>query len=341
MPIRRAPALEDKVAALSRPHTYPSHADHVEARETHMSWVFLTDCDVWKLKKPVRFPPLDFSTLDARKRNCEAELTLNRRLAPDVYRRVCRLTCGSDGTLAIDGTGETVDWLVHMRRLPDALMLDNVLARGAVSGKDIDRVGRLLGSFYKAERPVRETPARFLGRYRGRQATNRNVIEHYPSGLDKDLAQATLNLVDDWLANRAVRLVRRLEEGRIVEGHGDLRAEHICLENPPVIIDGLEFSRDLRRVDPVEEVCFLGLDCARLGAEWIGPRIAGWVSSALNDEPEQDLRDFYTLFHACVRARIALRHLDDENPVTPERWPATANAYFSAASPALRRLCGS
>lgn len=105
-----------------------------------MSWLFLAGDRVYKLKKPVRYPYLDFRTLAAREANCRAETRLNRRLAPDVYRGVARLTVDEAGTFALDGEGETVDWLVVMRRLPEDRMLDNVIARGAVTHGEIERV---------------------------------------------------------------------------------------------------------------------------------------------------------------------------------------------------------
>jgi aminoglycoside phosphotransferase family enzyme len=114
----------------------------------------------------------------------------------------------------------------------------------------------------------------------------------------------------------------------LVDGHGDLRPEHVCLNTPPVIIDCLEFSERLRQVDPFDEITYLGLECTRLGAPWIGPRLLARLSAALDDPVKPRLLRFYAGYRACVRARLALAHLDDPCPREPERWPHLAREYL-------------
>src|SRR5262249_4067578 len=126
------PTVEQKIAFLSRPEAYPEPTRRVEMKETHMSWVFLTDTKAWKLKKPVRYDFLDFSTREARRRDCEEELRLNRRLAPDVYYGIAPLTIDPQGGMRLAGAGETIDWLVRMRRLPADRMLDWAIANQTV-----------------------------------------------------------------------------------------------------------------------------------------------------------------------------------------------------------------
>src|SRR5215468_12526599 len=124
----REVSLDEKVAFLSRTATYASPVCRITRLETHMSWIFLAGEEVYKLKKPLRFPYLDFSTLARREAACRAELTLNRRLAPNVYRAVMPLRWSSHG-LTIGGPGEIVDWLVVMRRLDDCQTLEYALER--------------------------------------------------------------------------------------------------------------------------------------------------------------------------------------------------------------------
>ena len=149
-----APTLEAKVHFLSRPSSYPHRPDHVSAKETHMSWVFLAGERVFKLKKPVRYSYLDFTTLEARERYCREETRLNRRLAPGVYRGVVPLTCFATGAMALGGEGEIVDWIVEMQRLPADCMLDVRLKEGRVGEEDISHLAQVLADFYRrAERP--------------------------------------------------------------------------------------------------------------------------------------------------------------------------------------------
>jgi aminoglycoside phosphotransferase family enzyme len=127
--------LSDRVAFLSCPETYPDPPERVEPIETHMAWVFLSEQHAWKLKKPVRTRSLDFSTVEARRRDCLLEVELNQRLAPGVYQGIVPLTVDASGRLHLasgsDGPqGAVVDWLVQMRRLPRALMLDARIAAG-------------------------------------------------------------------------------------------------------------------------------------------------------------------------------------------------------------------
>src|SRR5574341_2429097 len=138
----RIPGIREKVAFLSKPESYPAPTRTVETKETHMSWVFLTDTQAWKLKKPVRLDYLDFSDPEARRRNCEQEVRLNRRLAPEVYLGIAPLILDRQGKMRLEGEGEPIDWLVVMRRLPAARLLDRAIADQTVSEADARKVGR-------------------------------------------------------------------------------------------------------------------------------------------------------------------------------------------------------
>jgi aminoglycoside phosphotransferase family enzyme len=124
----------------------------------------------------------------------------------------------------------------------------------------------------------------------------------------------------------------------LCEGHGDLRPEHIGLDGTPVVIDCLEFNRALREVDPFDELAFLDLECRLLGADWIGPRLIAHCALALGDTPAPQVMALYTAHRALVRARLALAHLLDAQPRTPERWKPQARRYVEAAQAALASL---
>src|SRR3990172_12929379 len=158
-------SIERKVAFLRRPDAYPERPARVEVIETHMSWVFLTDELVYKLKKPVRYEFLDFSTVEARHQNCEREVQLNRRLAGDVYYGVVPLIMSGDRNLQLGGDGSIVDWLVKMRRLPAHRMLDAAI-RGRTGGpEDVRRLSHLLSEFYQRSAPVAVSEAEYRGRF--------------------------------------------------------------------------------------------------------------------------------------------------------------------------------
>lgn len=330
-------ALAEKVAFLASPAAYPG-APAVEAKETRMAWVFLAGDQAFKMKKPVRYPHLDYSTLAARRRVCEAELRLNRRLAPDVYLGLSRLTRTPDGRLAIDGAGEVVEWLVRMRRLPRARLLDEAIRAGSVERAAIEAVADLLSRFYRALRPVRIDPGARLAAYRRELARGREVLAAGPFGAVARQGGSVLAALAAVLDETPGIVTDRIEAGRIVEGHGDLRPEHVCLTDPPVIIDCLEFARPLRLVDPFDELAFLGMECAVLGARWIGPLIVARCAEALAERPPPRQLAFYTAARAVLRARQALEHLIEPAPRTPEKWLPLARRYYAEAAGALVSL---
>lgn len=333
----RATTLE-KVAFLSRADSYGPGVTDVEVRETHMSWLFLTGDRVYKMKKPVKYPYLDFGTLVAREANCRAETRLNRRLAPDVYLGVARLTLDQAGAFALDGAGETVDWLVVMRRLPEDRMLDNVIARGAVARRDIEAVADLLAGFYRRLDAVNTPVDEHIEGFVHHQRANRELLTDHHFGVAGSLADRVLDTLDEFLDAESGLISRRVREGRIVEGHGDLRPGHVCLTRPPVVIDCLEFSRALRILDPFDELADLGMELERLDASWIAATLMERCTAALNDRPPERLMAFYKAYRACLRARLAIRHLLDVEVREPEKWPPLARTYLEIADRACVTL---
>jgi aminoglycoside phosphotransferase family enzyme len=331
------PTLAAKVEFLSRAETYPHRPDSVSLRETHMSWVFLAGDRAYKLKKPVQFPYLDFSTLARREAACRAELELNRRLAPDIYLEVAPLM-HSAGGLSIGGGGNVVDWLVVMRRLDERNMLDRTIADGRLETWQLDLlVGALVGFYRRAVR-VFLAPAHHLAEWRRALAYNRGVLLDDRLGLPPGLVQHLDSVQRRFLARCGDLLAERAHRRRIVDGHGDLRPEHIWLGDPVKIIDCLEFNPRLRAVDPYDEVAFLSVECERLGAAWAGDYIKRHVTRALGDGPTAQLFAFYRCQRATLRARLAIAHLLEPNPRSPEKWPALAHAYLSIAAKQAARI---
>lgn len=323
--------LEDKVRFLARPSTYGADVTAVATEETHMSWVFLAGDRVYKLKKPVRYPFLDFSTLAARERDCREEMRLNRRLAPKVYLDVVPLTREASGALALGGRGEAVDWLVLMRRLPRERMLDHALAARGVERTDIAALADRLSAFYMQAGPADLTAGDYLDHLRGEQAVTRKVLTDPRFDLDRPRVAALLASIEDMLKEPAMLLRARVEGGHVVEGHGDLRPEHVCLGPDPVIIDCLEFNRAFRLIDPVDELAFLGLECERLGDGWIGELLLARYAELLGDLPPPELVGFYWRYRACLRARLSLVHILEHDRRKPEKWLPLARQYLALA----------
>ena len=298
-----------------------------EAIETHFAWVFLTGDRAWKLRKPVRRGSMDYGTLESRRRDSEAEVRLNRRLAPHVYLGTRPLTTEADGRLAIGGHGQVVDWLVEMRRLDRTRMLDVRLARGEVSERDVARTAAQLAAFYAAEPPAVTDGIKLAARLRAQVEANRSVLE----SLDPEAARALSDVQLAFVESRRDWLHARAAGGCIVEAHGDLRPEHILLDDPPAVIDCLEFDRNLRILDRAEELEFLSLECARLGHAATGERIARDCLARLDDAAPPALRSFYRSHRAATRAKLYVWRAVEPDGGTPQQWHAIAREYLAHA----------
>ena len=333
----REPKLEEKVGFLSQSGAYSPAVGTVVCRETHMSWVFLAGDKAYKLKKPVRFPYLDFSTLARRETACRAELRLNRRLAPDVYLGVVELSAGLSG-LSLGGPGRVVDWLVVMRRLDERQMLDRAIADGRVGIEHLDRISGVLVKFYRGAARAFTSPADHLRRWEQNLICNRHLLLDRRLGLPRSLVWYADRAQRRFLAQRAPLLAERVLRHRIVDGHGDLRPEHIWLGDSLRIIDCLEFNPGLRAVDTLDELAYLDLELERLGAARAGEYIRRRVLWQLNDRPPEALFGFYRCHRAMVRARLAIAHLLEPHPRTPEKWPLLARTYLRLAADDAARL---
>lgn len=330
------PSLADKVAALSAPACYPVPVRDVQAIETHMSWVFLTEDHAWKLKKPVRYDHLDFRSAAARHFYCLEELRLNRRLAPGVYIDVLPLTREAGGSLRIGGAGPAVDWLVQMRRLAAGQLLDALLSRRGATEAQVRGVGRGLAAFHRAQPPAPLDARGF------RALLLRQVEEHERElcrpdfGLPATHVHAICEGLRAFAREHGPRFALRVAQGRVVEGHGDLRPEHVWLGEPPAIIDALEFSMELRLLDGLDEAGFLALEFERLRAPALAAALLDAYRTAAADAAPAGLLHFYQAARACGRAHLAIAHLAEERYRASPQWRRRALRYLALGERHLR-----
>jgi aminoglycoside phosphotransferase family enzyme/predicted kinase len=319
------------VEALLQPAAYPDRPSQVELRQTHISWVFLTDRFVYKIKKPVAFGFLDFTTLAARRFFCHEEVRLNRRLAPQVYLGVVDVKA-EDGRIHLGGEGDTVDYAVHMRRLPEERMLPTLLAAGRVTPAMLQRLARLVAEFHARADSGPEvdqggTLATVLANWQENFAQTRPYLD---VPLPRELYERIRARVLAFCRTRASLFERRLAQGRIRDGHGDLRAEHICFTEPIAIFDCVEFNRRFRHGDVAADVAFLAMDLDALGFPELSQAFVQAYMASAGDPELPEVLDFYKCYRAFVRAKVECFRADD---------PSLAAAEHRAALAAARRFC--
>jgi hypothetical protein len=234
------PPEQAPVAALLRRIT------GAEPVETHVSAVFVGRDEAFKLKKALRLPFLDFSTLPARERFTRRELELNRPNAPGIYREVLPVTRGEDGALRLGGAGEAVEWVLRMAPVPPGDFLDAVAARGGLDGPMLDALADAVAALLAAA-PVAEgvdSPGRMAAVLEG------NIAGCLEAGLDPARVEAVAAAMRMRLAALAPLLSARAAAGCVRRCHGDLHLGNLCLwEGRPVAFDALEFDEALARTD--------------------------------------------------------------------------------------------
>jgi aminoglycoside phosphotransferase family enzyme len=231
-----------------------------------------------------------------------------------------------------------VDWLVIMRRLDDQDTLERAIEEGRIATWQLDRLIATLVEFYRHAQPSLLAPSVHLHDWQQSLTFNRRVLLDAGLGLPAGRVRRIDRIQRRFVEYRRGMLSQRLHGRHIVDGHGDLRPEHIWLGDPVRIIDCLEFNARLRAVDPFDEIAFLSLECERLGAPWAGRYIRRRAERGLNDGLSEELFLFYRCHRATLRARLAIAHLLEPNPRTPEKWPRLARRYLGVAAADATKL---
>jgi aminoglycoside phosphotransferase family enzyme/predicted kinase len=315
----------------------------LELRQTHISWVFLSETDVWKVKKPVALGFLDFATLQKRLSACEAEVRLNRRLAPDVYRGVVSVRRAGDGQLQFGGEGELVDWAVHMRRLPDEDRADNQLSAGHLTGEDIEAIAVRVARFHEECQSDQKS-----SRFGAVDVIRKNVHENFEQVratitdyVSPDQAREIETWQEELLRDREPTFEARVRQGRIRDGHGDLRLEHVYLDRTGdvVIIDCIEFNERFRYGDVCADVVFLATDLARAARVDLAERLLALYAREANDYDLYALVDFYESYRAFVRGKISamMASMRSVSFEAREHARGEARRYFLLALASERR----
>ena len=303
--------MESFIAALREPGRYPHPVDAVELVETHISWVLLAGEYAYKLKKPLRLPFLDFSTLQARRYYCEEELRINRRTAPELYLDVVPVLQTAGGA-SFAGTGATLDYAVRMRRFPADALADRMARAGTLGPAQIDAIAQALVCFHAALPAA--VPEDFGGAARVSAPALGN-FEQLAAMPAAAASRAQLARLHAWTAQECGRLAPLFDERRaagfVRECHGDLHLGNIAfIGGRAVPFDGIEFDPALRWIDVMSEVAFLVMDLHAHGLPALAWRLLDACLEASGDYEGLAVFRFYLVYRAMVRAKVALLRED-------------------------------
>lgn len=342
--------LGQLIEALGSPEAYPHPVDRIHVVQTHASCVFLTGPYAYKIKKPVDFGFLDYSTLELRRRYCREELRLNRRFCPEVYLDVAPITAAG-AALRMAGEGPPVEWALRMRQLPEEDLLSSRLAAGRVDRADMERVARRIARIHWEAPSSRE-----IRKAGSIETITRNVEENFDQTADRvgwelpaEHFTAIRQFAERMLRDGGYLFVRRVREGWIRDGHGDLRAQNICLypglSDGIQILDCIEFAERFRWGDVAADLAYLAMDLDLAGRADLRRTLVEHYQEATGDAGLPDILPFYLCYRAYVRGKIAL--LAGGEPEIPEEQRQehlrTAAAAFDLARsyterPAVARL---
>ena len=329
------PQLPELVQALLNPKAYPETPPQgIELVQTQMSFIFLTDDYVYKVKKPVNLGYLDYTTLDKRHFYCQREVELNRRLCPEAYLGVVPIS-RDRGNISIEGQGEVIEYAVKMRRLPQQAMMDRLLANNQVSPQMVTNVAQKLVEFHQQA----ETNAN-ISAFGNLEAIIKNTEENFAqtekyigNTISQEKYQRIKDYTDSFIEKNTPLFHKRITDGRIRDCHGDLHAAHICFTNGICIYDCIEFNDRFRYCDVASEVAFLAMDLDHYGRADLSRSFVNAYVAQSRDEELERLLNFYKCYLAYVRGKVESFKLDDPY-ISEEKKTgvlAIARSYFDLA----------
>jgi aminoglycoside phosphotransferase family enzyme len=302
---------------LLNPEIYPDHPRTIKFIETHISLLFLTGNHVYKVKKPVDFGFLDFTSLEKRKFFCEQEVKLNRRLSPDIYLGVVKITKEGNQIL-LDGKGELVEYAVKMKQIPEEFLMDKLLEKKQVTSKMIEGVsGKLVNFYFAAE--TNDRIKSFAKPERVKQDTDENFEQtekYIEVTIPREVYEEVKNRTNDYFRTKEKIFYQRIASDRIRDCHGDLRLEHIFWGDEISIFDCIEFNERFRYTDVAADIAFLAMDLDYHNREDLSEHLIRAYVGESGDLELMEVLDFYKCYRAYVRGKVESFRLDD--PYIPE-----------------------
>jgi aminoglycoside phosphotransferase family enzyme len=320
---------------LQNPGSLPDRTDSVSVVQTHISIVFIADEFVYKVKKPVNFGFLDFSTLEKRKHYCQKEIELNRRLSKGIYLDVLPVKFDGEKHILGGASGDVVEYAVKMKRIPEDRLMKSVFERGELTGDHLRKIGEILAEFHL--NALRTSEIDQFGKpetFKVNTDENFEQVEKYIGAtIEQNEFKAIKRWTDDFYRSNSMLFFERIKAGRIRDCHGDLHMEHICFTEPLSIIDCIEFNDRFRYSDTVADIAFLLMDLEYHGGGNYSELLWKEYKELAGEMNIDSLLNFYKVYRAFVRGKVNSFQVDDDaiSPDKKEGAIQTARRYFKLA----------
>lgn len=322
------------VEALMKPDAYDEETGKIELVQTHISFVFLTKNFAYKVKKAVDFGFVDFTTLEKRRFFCEKELQLNKRLCEDLYLDVVPVNKAE--IIKIKGEGQTVEYAVKMRRLPQERIMSRLFERNEVDEKLIDNIAKIIAEFHgKAETDPQISTFGSLAMIETNWKENFDQTEEF---IGKTITKQDFELIRakirDFMTQNSSVFEKRVADGRIRDCHGDIHSGNIFVADKIYIFDAIEFNDRFRYSDVASDMAFLAMDLDFKERADLSTFLADKYIEYSGDNEVRELLTFYKCYRAYVRGKVISFKLNDPSISSEEKTYATSEAteYFKLAS---------
>jgi len=317
------------------PEFLSDNTKRVSLIQTHISLVFLTDEHVYKIKKPVNFGFLDFSTIKKRRYYCHQEIILNRRLSKDIYIDVLPITYDGKNYIMGIGEGKIVDYAVKMKRLPDKMLMKSMFFQRELKDEHLKRIAKVLARFHATARNSSN-----INKFGEPEMFKVNTDENFAQiqkYIGTTIQQRDFDTLKQWTENfydsNSALFMSRINSKKIRDCHGDLHMEHICLTENLSIFDCIEFNNRFRYTDILADIAFLLMDLEYYGGNTFSKKLWDLYKEIANEHNVNSLLAFYKIYRAIVRGKVNSFQLDDASIGMEKKEEAveTSRRYFKLA----------
>ena len=325
------------IEAFKKPKTYENNPRKIDLIQTHISFIFLTDKFAYKIKKAVNFGFLDFGSLTKRKKFCEKELRINKKLCKEMYLEVVPIN--KSDIIKIKGEGKTVEYAVKMKNIPQKKLMNKLLEENKINAKIIDKIARIIAEFHS--KIEHKSDACKLGydakldpiveiNWKENFCQTKPFIEKTISSKEFILIQKN---IEDFIKNKNYLFKRRMANGKVKYCHGDIHSGNIFITDQIYIFDAIEFNDRIRYSDVTADIGFLAMDLEYKNRPELASFLIERYIEFSKDKELKELLSFYKCYRAYVRGKVVSFKLNDSNIDNQEKERAKkeAQSYFKLA----------